>query len=241
MLYIAFVCMYLAFLHDLTLVTMNVGIESSWKTELTEAFEKPYFKTLADYVRAAYRNGTIYPVPKNIFRAFDLSPFAHTKVVILGQDPYHGPGQADGLAFSVPLGIALPPSLRNIFVELQADLGNPVPASGSLEGWAKQGVLLLNATLTVEAHKAGSHQNQGWELFTDAVIEAISSRKQHVVFILWGSYAGKKERLIDAQQHLILKSAHPSPLSAHRGFFQSRPFSKANAYLLATDQTPIAW
>ena len=220
---------------------MNIRIESSWKNELTTEFEKPYFKKLADYVRAAYRSGTIYPAAKNIFRAFELSTFTHTKVVILGQDPYHGPGQADGLAFSVPLGISFPPSLRNIFAELQADVGASKPISGALDGWAKQGVLLLNATLTVEAYKAGSHQNQGWELFTDAVIKAISKGKQHVVFMLWGSYAGQKEGLIDAQQHLILKSAHPSPLSAHRGFFQNRHFSKANAYLLATGQTPIEW
>ncbi|CAH2560193.1 uracil-DNA glycosylase [Cardinium endosymbiont of Oedothorax gibbosus] len=220
---------------------MNVRIESSWKDALTTEFEKPYFKKLTDYVRTAYRNRMVYPAAKNIFRAFELSTFTHTKVVILGQDPYHGPGQADGLAFSVPLGISFPPSLRNIFSELQADVGTPKPTSGALDDWAKQGVLLLNATLTVEAHKAGSHQNQGWELFTDAVIKAIAKGKQQVVFILWGSYAGQKEGLIDAQKHLILKSAHPSSLSAHRGFFQCKHFSKANAYLLATGQTPIAW
>ncbi|WP_419241735.1 uracil-DNA glycosylase [Cardinium endosymbiont of Nabis limbatus] len=220
---------------------MNIRIESSWKDALTEEFEKPYFKKLADYVRAAYRSGVVYPAAKNIFRAFALSTFTDTKIVILGQDPYHGPGQADGLAFSVPLGVAFPPSLRNIFTELQADLGIAKPPSGSLEGWAKQGVLLLNATLTVEAHKAGAHQNQGWELFTDAVIQALSRGKQNVVFMLWGSYAGQKEGLIDGQQHLILKSAHPSPLSAHRGFLGNRHFSKANGYLLATGQRPIVW
>lgn len=220
---------------------MNVRIESSWKHELTMEFEKPYFKRLADYVRAAYQSGVIYPAAKNLFRAFELSTFSHTKVVILGQDPYHGPGQADGLAFSVPVGISFPPSLRNIFAELRADMGTSKRISGSLDDWAKQGVLLLNAILTVEAHKAGSHQNQGWELFTDAVIKTISARKQHVVFMLWGSYAQQKSKLIDDQQHLVLKSAHPSPLSAHRGFFQNRHFSKANAYLLATGQTPIVW
>ncbi len=220
---------------------MSVRIASSWKHALATEFEKPYFKKLTAYVRAAYQNSTIYPVAKNIFRAFDLSTFTDTKVVILGQDPYHGPGQADGLAFSVPLGISLPPSLRNIFAELQADVGTSTPTSGSLDRWAKQGVLLLNATLTVEAHKAGSHQNQGWELFTDAVIQVISERKQHVVFMLWGSYAQQKEKLIDFEKHLILKSAHPSPLSAHRGFFEKRHFSKANSYLSETGQMPIAW
>ncbi|TSJ81338.1 MAG: uracil-DNA glycosylase [Candidatus Cardinium sp.] len=220
---------------------MNVRIEPSWKDKLALEFEKPYFKRLTDYVKEAYRSGTIYPAAKNIFRAFDLSTFSNTKVVILGQDPYHGPGQADGLAFSVPVGISFPPSLRNIFAELEADIGIPKPISGSLDHWAKQGVLLLNATLTVAAHQAGSHQNQGWEHFTNAVIEAIAKGKQQVVFMLWGSYAGQKAGLIDGGQHLILKSAHPSPLSAHRGFFQNRHFSKANDYLVATGQAPIVW
>ncbi|WP_243018131.1 MULTISPECIES: uracil-DNA glycosylase [Candidatus Cardinium] len=220
---------------------MSIRIELSWKNQLATEFEKPYFKKLTDYVRAAYQNSTIYPAAKNIFRAFELSTFTDTKVVILGQDPYHGPGQADGLAFSVPLGVALPPSLQNIFAELETDMGIEKPTSGTLDGWAQQGVLLLNVILTVEAHKAGSHQNQGWELFTNAVIKVISERKQQVVFMLWGRYAGQKEALIDSQKHLILKSAHPSPLSAHRGFFQNRHFSKANAYLLATGQKPIAW
>ncbi|WP_041546288.1 uracil-DNA glycosylase [Cardinium endosymbiont of Encarsia pergandiella] len=220
---------------------MNIRIESSWKSELTTEFAKPYFKTLTDYVRAAYQNGIIYPAAKNLFRAFELSPFTHTKVVLLGQDPYHGPGQADGLSFSVPSAISFPPSLQNIFTELQADMGTPKRTSGSLDDWAKQGVLLLNAILTVEAHKAGSHQKKGWELFTDAVIKSISEHKKHVVFILWGNYAQQKGSLIDDQQHLVLKSAHPSPLSAHRGFFQNRHFSKTNAYLLATGQTPIVW
>ncbi|ROT47651.1 uracil-DNA glycosylase [Candidatus Cardinium hertigii] len=220
---------------------MNVKIESSWKNALATEFEKPYFKKLILYVREAYRNRTIYPAAQNIFRAFELAPFTHTKVLILGQDPYHGPGQADGLAFSVPTNISFPPSLRNIFIELQADVGITMPTSGSLDSWAKQGVLLLNATLTVEPHKAGSHQKQGWELFTDAVIKAVALHKQHVVFMLWGNYARQKESLIDSEKHLVLKSAHPSPLAAHRGFFKNRHFSRANAYLLATGQTPIRW
>ena len=220
---------------------MNVRIEPSWNNALALEFEKPYFKELTNYIREAYHNRTIYPAAKNIFRAFELSPFAKTKVLILGQDPYHGPGQADGLAFSVPSAISFPPSLRNIFIELQADIGIQMPSSGSLDDWAKQGVLLLNATLTVEPHQAGSHQKKGWELFTDAVIETVALRKQHVVFMLWGSYAKQKEKFIDYQKHLILKSAHPSPLAAHRGFFKNRHFSTTNAYLLATDQTPIKW
>lgn len=220
---------------------MSVRIESSWKKELSAEFEKPYFKKLTNCVREAYQSCTIYPAAKNIFRAFDLSTFTNTKVVILGQDPYHGPGQADGLAFSVPTGMVFPPSLRNIFAELQTDVGIKTPTSGSLDGWASQGVLLLNATLTVESYKAGSHQKQGWEIFTDAVIKAIALRKQHVVFILWGSYAQQKESLINPQKHLILKSAHPSPLAAHRGFFANRHFSSTNKYLSNTGQTPINW
>jgi uracil-DNA glycosylase len=220
---------------------MNIRIEPSWKNELITEFEQSYFQELAHYIKEAYRHKIIYPAAKNIFRAFDLSPFTHTKVVILGQDPYHGPGQADGLAFSVPPGTPFPPSLRNIFLELQADIGVAKPASGSLEKWAKQGVLLLNATLTVECHKAGTHQKLGWERFTDAVIKAISCHKKHVVFLLWGSYAQQKESLINSQNHLVLKSAHPSPLAAHRGFFQNQHFSKTNDYLKATNQTPIDW
>ncbi|WP_339044772.1 uracil-DNA glycosylase [Cardinium endosymbiont of Tipula unca] len=220
---------------------MSVRIESSWKYELSTEFEKPYFERLTNDVKEAYQRHTIYPAARNIFRAFDLSPFMHTKVVILGQDPYHGPGQADGLAFSVPQGMALPPSLRNIFAELQTDMGRPIPTSGSLDSWARQGVLLLNATLTVEAHKARSHQKKGWELFTDAVIKAAATRKKNVVFLLWGSYAQQKEIFIDSKKHLILKSAHPSPLATHRGFFGSKHFSKANEYLLAAGQIPIEW
>lgn len=220
---------------------MHVKIESSWHNQLIGEFEKPYFKNLVVYIRKAYANSVIYPAPKNIFRAFTLSPFNCTKVVIIGQDPYHGPGQADGLAFSVPVGVVFPPSLRNIFFEIQQDIGIPEPSSGSLDGWAKQGVLLLNATLTVEAHKAGSHQNQGWESFTDAVIQSISQHKTGVVFMLWGNYAKQKQTLIDGQRHLILTSSHPSPLSAHRGFFQNKHFSKANSYLIQTGQLPIQW
>ncbi|TDG94998.1 uracil-DNA glycosylase [Cardinium endosymbiont of Culicoides punctatus] len=220
---------------------MCVRIESSWKHELLPEFEKPYFKKLASDIRKAYQEYIIYPAAKNIFKAFDLSPFSDTKVIILGQDPYHGPSQADGLAFSVPEGTPLPPSLRNIFSELQDDIGIPMPSSGSLDKWAKQGVLLLNATLTVEAHKAGSHQKRGWEVFTDAVISTIAIRKKGLVFMLWGNYAQQKENFIDPKKHLILKSAHPSPLSAHRGFFGNKHFSKANAYLLDTSQMSIAW
>lgn len=220
---------------------MNVKIEPTWKKELEGEFTQAYFQKLVDCIKQAYQTQTIYPKAKQIFRAFDLSPFPYTKVVILGQDPYHGVGQADGLAFSVPEGIAFPPSLRNIFIELQEDTGRPMPTSGSLEQWAKQGVLLLNATLTVEAYKAGSHQKKGWERFTDVVIQTLAAHKKHVVFILWGSYAQQKAALIDPSKHLILKAAHPSPLAAHRGFFHHKPFSKANAYLIATGQTPIQW
>ena len=220
---------------------MNVQIEKSWKEILATEFEKSYFVTLIQYIRSAYHNGPIYPAAQNIFRAFALSSFTSTKLVILGQDPYHGPNQADGLAFSVPAGMALPPSLRNIFIALQADMDILIPQSGSLDGWAQQGILLLNATLTVEPYRAGSHQGKGWEQFTDAVIQAIAKHKKHVVFMLWGHYAQQKEMLIDPKKHLILKSAHPSPLSAHRGFFENRHFSQANAYLVSTGQIPIAW
>ncbi|MDD9139472.1 MAG: uracil-DNA glycosylase [Candidatus Cardinium sp.] len=220
---------------------MNVRIEPSWKEMLTGEFTQPYFIKLINYIRNAYSHFTIYPSAQNIFRAFELSSFTKTKVVILGQDPYHGAGQADGLAFSVPTGVPLPPSLHNIFIELQSDIGTPLPASGSLDRWAKQGVLLLNATLTVSACQAGSHQKQGWEVFTDAVIQTIAQHKTNVVFMLWGNFARKKEILIDNQKHLILKSAHPSPLAAHKGFFGNNHFSKANAYLQATEQTAIQW
>lgn len=220
---------------------MDVRIDESWKRELSTEFTQPYFKALIQYVKMAYSCRTVYPAAKNIFRAFALSSFIDTKVIILGQDPYPGPGQADGLAFSVPPGIPFPPSLRNIFTEIQFDLGIPRPTSGSLDGWARQGVLLLNATLTVESYQAGSHQKQGWELFTDAVVQTLARNKSHLVFMLWGSYAQQKGRFIDNQKHLVLKSAHPSPLSAHRGFFHNRHFSQANSYLLDRGQTPIQW
>lgn len=212
---------------------MEVKIEPTWKAVLAEEFEKPYFVRLTDFVRAAYRNGTCYPPPGKIFAAFDRTPFDQVKVVILGQDPYHEPGQAQGLCFYVPPTVQNPPSLQNIAKEL-----GHLP---DLLSWTDQGVLLLNATLTVEAHKAGSHQGKGWEVFTDAVIHALASERENLVFILWGSYAQKKGAFIDGKRHCVIKSAHPSPLSAYRGFFGSQPFAKANAYLTAHGQQPIAW
>jgi len=220
---------------------MDVKIEQSWKERLASEFEKNYFRTLTDFVRQEYAAQKIYPKGSQIFNAFDKTPFDRVKVVILGQDPYHESGQAHGLCFSVNDGIALPPSLQNIYKELEDDLGIPQRTSGNLEHWAEQGVLLLNATLTVRAHQAGSHQQRGWEEFTDAVIHHIAEEKEHVVFILWGSYAQKKGEFIDPFKHLVLKSAHPSPLSAYRGFFGSKPFSKTNQYLIQTGQTPIDW
>jgi len=220
---------------------IDIKIEQSWKEQLAPEFSKPYFKSLTDFVRKEFETTRIYPKGSQIFNAFDKTSFDKVKVVILGQDPYHEPGQAHGLCFSVNDGIALPPSLQNIYKELQDDLGIPPRASGNLERWAEQGVLLLNATLTVRAHQAGSHQNKGWEEFTDAVIHKIAEEKNHVVFILWGSYAQKKGAFIDPFNHLILKSVHPSPLSVYRGFFGSRPFSKTNNYLIQTGQTPIDW
>ena len=220
---------------------VDVKIEQSWKEQLAPEFSKPYFKSLTDFVRKEYETTRIYPKGSQIFNAFDKTAFDKVKVVILGQDPYHEPGQAHGLCFSVNDGVALPPSLQNIYKELQDDLGIPPRASGNLERWAEQGVLLLNATLTVRAHQAGSHQNKGWEEFTDAVIHKIAEEKDHVVYILWGSYAQKKGGFIDPWNNLILKSAHPSPLSVYRGFFGSRPFSKTNNYLVQTGQTPIDW
>jgi uracil-DNA glycosylase len=219
----------------------DVKIEQSWKERLEPEFDKPYFQTLTDFVRKEYAAQRIYPKGSLIFNAFNKTSFDKVKVVILGQDPYHEPGQAHGLCFSVNDGIALPPSLQNIYKELQDDLGIPPQRSGNLERWAEQGVLLLNATLTVRAHQAGSHQQRGWEEFTDAVIHQIAENKEHVVFILWGSYAQKKGSFIDPFKHLVLKSAHPSPLSSYRGFFGSKPFSKANHYLADTGQTPILW
>jgi len=220
---------------------MDVKIEQSWKERLASEFEKPYFRTLTDFVRQEYAIRQIYPKGSLIFNAFDKTPFDKVKVVILGQDPYHEPGQAHGLCFSVNEGIALPPSLQNIYKELEDDLSVPPKNSGNLERWAEQGVLLLNATLTVRAHQAGSHQQKGWEEFTDAVIHRVAEEKEHVVFILWGSYAQQKGAFIDPFKHKALKSAHPSPLSAYRGFFGSKPFSKTNQYLLQTGQTPIEW
>jgi uracil-DNA glycosylase len=219
----------------------DVRIEQSWKARLASEFEKPYFQSLIDFVKQEYATQRIYPQGSLIFNAFDKTAFDKVKVVILGQDPYHEPGQAHGLCFSVNEGIALPPSLQNIYKELAADLNIPPYTSGNLERWAEQGVLLLNATLTVRAHQAGSHQQRGWEEFTDAVIHQIAEEKENVVFILWGSYAQKKGAFIDPFKHLVLKSAHPSPLSSYRGFFGSKPFSKANDYLIKTGQKPVQW
>ena len=221
---------------------MEVKIDHSWKTELASEFTKPYFKELTEFVKNEYQNETVYPGPKYIFRAFDLCPFDKVKVVILGQDPYHGPRQANGLCFAVNEGVPLPPSLQNIFKEIESDLGKLLEnRSGDLSRWATQGVLLLNATLTVKAHLAGSHQGRGWESFTDAAIRVLSEKREHLVFILWGNYAKQKGAHIDRTKHLVLESAHPSPFSAASGFFESRPFSKTNAYLEANGETPINW
>ena len=220
---------------------MDVKMEESWKNQLQGEFEKPYFSMLTDFVRREYAATTVYPPGKLIFNAFDNCPFESVKVVILGQDPYHEPGQAHGLCFSVNDGVAFPRSLINIFKEIQDDLGIPMPRTGNLIRWARQGVLLLNATLTVRVHQAGSHQNRGWEEFTDAAIQALATRREHIVFILWGSYAQKKGAFIDPQRHLILKSPHPSPLSAARGFFGNHHFSRANSYLVSHGLTPIEW
>ena len=204
-------------------------------------FEKDYFIKLTDYVRSEYKRTQIFPPGKLIFNAFNLCPFDKTKVVIIGQDPYHGPGQAHGLCFSVNDGVPFPPSLKNIFKEIQDDLGIPVPESGNLTRWANQGVLLLNATLTVRAHQAGSHQKKGWEEFTDAAIRALAEQREHLVFILWGAYAQKKGAFIDRNKHLVLVSAHPSPLSAYNGFFKNKHFSQANEYLVAHGMEPVCW
>ena len=220
---------------------MEVRLEKSWKELLKDEFNKPYFADLTKFVKEEYQNGTVYPPPKFIFNALDSLPVDKVKVVILGQDPYHGPGQAHGLSFSVPDGVIPPPSLVNIYKEIESDLGKKVPHSGNLERWAKQGVLLLNATLTVRARQAGSHQNKGWETFTDAVIHRLAETKDHLVFILWGNYAQRKGAFIDPTSHLVIKSAHPSPLSAHNGFFGSKPFSKTNQYLEVHGQTSIDW
>jgi len=220
---------------------MSASIEKSWKDKLAHEFEAEYFKELAAKVRAAYLKSVVYPPPKLVFNAFDLCPFDQVKVVIIGQDPYHGPNQAHGLCFSVQEGIAIPPSLRNIYKEIHDDLGKNMPPSGNLDHWARQGVLLLNATLTVEKGQAGSHQGWGWERFTDAAIKKVSDEKVGVVFMLWGRYAQNKAVLIDETKHLILRAAHPSPLSAYNGWFGSKHFSQANAYLESLGKTPIDW
>lgn len=220
---------------------MDVKIEPGWKSQLGEEFEKPYFELLTEFVHSEYASQKIYPPAKLIFNAFDQCPFDQVKVVILGQDPYHGPGQAHGLCFSVNEGVDFPPSLQNIFKEIQNDIGTPIPKSGNLERWARQGVLLLNATLTVRAHQAGSHQRKGWEQFTDAVIHLVADKLEHIVFILWGNYAISKGAFIDTSKHLVLKSVHPSPLSASRGFFGNHQFSTANRYLTERGKEPIEW
>ena len=220
---------------------MNVQIEESWRQRLQTEFDKPYFEALTDFVRMEYQRGRCYPPGKLIFNAFNLCPFDQVKVVLIGQDPYHEPGQAMGLCFSVNDGIPFPPSLQNIFKEIHDDTGASVPASGNLTRWAQQGVMLLNATLTVREHQAGSHQGHGWETFTDAVIKVLAEQREHLVFILWGSYAQRKGAFIDRSCHLVLQSAHPSPLSAYRGFFGNKHFSQANEYLKAHGVEPIRW
>ncbi|WP_224995660.1 uracil-DNA glycosylase [Cesiribacter sp. SM1] len=220
---------------------MDVKIAPSWKEKLYNEFEKPYFQSLTEFVRDEYREHKVFPPPSLIFNAFAHCAFDEVKVVILGQDPYHNPGQANGLAFSVADGVTPPPSLQNIYKEISDELGIPVPSSGNLERWADQGVLLLNATLTVRAHKPGSHQKKGWEEFTDAVIKLLSDEKKELVFMLWGAYAQKKGSVIDETKHLVLKSAHPSPFAANRGFFGNNHFKKANEYLQQHGKEPIAW
>lgn len=220
---------------------MNVKIEPSWKAVLAEEFEKDYFSNLTKFVHEEYRTAQIFPPGRQIFAAFDATPFNDVKVVILGQDPYHDVNQANGLCFSVNNGVAFPPSLLNIFKEIKSDIGTEIPQSGDLSRWARQGVLLLNATLTVRAHMAGSHQGRGWETFTDAVIAHLAREREHLVFLLWGSYAIKKGAFIDRTRHLVLTSPHPSPLSAHRGFFGNHHFSRANEYLTAHGKIPIVW
>ena len=220
---------------------MEVKIDPSWKKLLAQEFESDYFQDLAGFVRSEYQQTTVYPPARLIFAAFDACPVEQVKVVILGQDPYHGPGQANGLAFSVNEGVRLPPSLVNIYKEIENDIGKKMPPSGNLERWAKQGVLLLNATLTVRAHQAGSHQKKGWERFTDAVVEAVNQVRENLVFMLWGAYAQKKGAVIDRQKHLVLTAPHPSPLSANRGFFGCKHFSQANDYLWMHGVEPIDW
>ena len=220
---------------------VDVRIAEDWKELLKEEFAKPYFEELTSFVRGEYGSGVVYPAGRNIFRAFDCCPVDKIKVVIIGQDPYHGPGQANGLCFSVGEGVPFPPSLRNILQEVHTDVGAPIPTSGELERWAEQGVLLLNAVLTVRAHEAASHAGRGWERFTDAVVKAIAERKEGVVYMLWGSYAQKKGSIADSSKNLILKAVHPSPLSAYRGFFGCKHFSAANDYLASIGKEPIRW
>lgn len=220
---------------------MDVRIASDWKELLKEEFDKPYFNALTEFVREEYSRTTIFPKGGNIFRAFDKCPFDKLKVVIIGQDPYHGEGQANGLCFSVGDGVPFPPSLRNIFQEVASDTGAPIPQSGNLDRWAEQGVLLLNAVLTVRAHEAASHAGKGWEQFTDAVVRAIAQHKEGVVYMLWGSYAQKKGSIADPTRNCILKAVHPSPLSAYRGFLGCRHFSQANTYLQSIGKEPIEW
>ncbi len=221
---------------------MNVALDSSWKKRFADEFSKPYFAELAAFVKNEYKNEVVYPPPKYIFRAFDLCPFEKVKIVILGQDPYHGARQANGLCFAVNEDVTLPPSLQNIFKEIESDLGKSlVHRSGDLSRWAEQGVLLLNATLTVRAHVAGSHQGRGWELFTDTAVRVLSEEREHLVFMLWGNYAKAKGAHIDRARHLVLEAAHPSPFSAANGFFGCKHFSRANDYLIAQGETPVDW
>ena len=220
---------------------MDVRIAQDWKEILSEEFSKPYFTELVEFVRAEYAAGEVFPKGRDIFRAFDKCPFDKLKVVIIGQDPYHGVGQANGLCFSVGEGVPFPPSLQNIFKEVNTDTGAPIPTSGNLDRWAEQGVLLLNAVLTVRAHQAASHAGRGWEQFTDAVVRAIATRNQGVVYMLWGSYAQRKGVIAAPNNNLILKSVHPSPLSSYRGFFGCRHFSKANDYLASVGREQIVW
>lgn len=220
---------------------MKVKICDTWKNVLHDEFEKEYFSQLVDFVKSEYQKHTVYPPGRLIFNAFDHCSFTDTRVVVIGQDPYHNPGQANGLCFSVQEGVAMPPSLVNIFKEIKSDLGKEIPPNGNLERWAAQGVLLLNATLTVRANAPGSHQKKGWEEFTDAVIKVISEQKEGVVFLLWGAYAQQKGKIIDDQKHLVLQSAHPSPFAANKGFFGNRHFSKANEWLVSKGQALIEW
>jgi uracil-DNA glycosylase len=220
---------------------MNVRVSPAWRELLAAEFDKPDFAALAEFVREEYRSGRVYPAAKNVFRAFDKCSLDNLRVVIIGQDPYHGEGQANGLCFSVNEGMPHPPSLRNIFKEIESDIGTPAPASGNLDRWAEQGVLLLNSVMTVRASEPASHAGKGWESFTDGVVEAIASSRSEIVYILWGNYAQRKASMVDSSRNLVLRSAHPSPFSANSGFFGSRPFSKTNEYLKQRGKEPIVW